>query len=251
MPDDEDRWVSGLFSGLRADLGPDARRGPDPSMPPEVWARIESALAEEQSQDRVVHLIPRLGRGRSRVLGALVAAAALGIIGGLLISQSRSDVDVVAGAPEARLAAPEAVMAEASSAVVQQSSILPVRQLLQSGTAYSSSGMDQQLAALATRAGLRSGVNVADMEQQSGDMTVDGYGFTSSMDALSGCIQALTGDASVPALVIDIAKFDGANVALVLTPTQADSVIITSVTVWIVDPQCASPRRIQTWDLPR
>lgn len=242
----DDLWVARLLSGM-TDLRPEADQAPVP-MPEEVWSRLQAALAEEQQQERVVHLVPRLGRNRSRVLGALVAAAVLGIIAGLTISQMRSSEGGIVA--DARVAAPENAVAsaplaaqqqDAPQAGVQAASLLPVRKMVASGTDYSAENLDVEVADLMKTAGLKGGQPIDAIPQQEDGLTIGEWGFTASMDGLRSCIFALTKSQNVPALLVDRATLDGSDVALVLTAVpDPGTVLLKQVDIWVVDPGCSS-----------
>lgn len=218
----------------------------DEPMPPQVWARLQAALAAEEADQPATRSATAHG-GSSRWLPGLAAAAVLVIAGALVWPNLQPDAaaPVAASAPQvataeaaqdgaARMAAP-ANAAPVSPLATSPLAVGPVP-MLESGTDYRSGAIDDSVIRLASNV-------VPDDTPTAGD-----DGFTATADGINDCLGALLRRAESPnpePLVIDRATLDGLEIGLlVLAPTGQ------RYEVFVVDLGCSAGNpgiRLHRW----
>jgi len=209
---------------------------PAPPMPPEVWDRIEKALAAQppftpsgeslvaaaSASAPVADLTEhRERRSRSRALPILAGAAGLVLVGAVVIPAMRGG-DAPAPVAEGNGGQP-AVVAEPNPSpdmVASAPTAAMPRMMMSTGTDYASAQMPGQVQPLLVTAGLTDAASVATMSSlMPTDMApVGAAGFTSSTESLADCMGKLgmTPDGP-PTLLVDRATYDGADVGVVVT----------------------------------
>ena len=247
---------------------------PAPPMPPEVWARIEGALAAEppftptgeaplvaaplaapgSTPPPVADLAERRERHRGgRLLPVLAGAAGLVLVGAVVIPAMRAQ-DGPAPVAEGNGGQP-AVVAQPSP---ERQAPLP-RMMMSSGTDYASAQMPEQVTPLLATAGITDAASVATMSTTAPlDVTpIGSSGFTSTDDSLADCMGKLgmEPDGLAP-LLIDRATFDGADVGVVVmvdSPPAADEPAVLDVVVVgsdCTDDDVASAQRFEVTVAP-
>lgn len=230
--DNQDQWDEQSPLGDQASfLNPDSAPS-TPSMPDAVWANLERSLFAEQvtretnGQTNVVSLDARRKSKRGWVMGSVAAGVALLSVGVVVQSvQSSNPAPVAAG-----------------NQVTQGSNgILPVKQILASGTDYQPTTLSTQVKNLVN------GFKGMDELMKSPPATAmprsamaDELG---TPEGLAGCIHALAHDENAKALVVDMATFNGDAAGVIIIPlsiTEATSTSPASVHVWIVGSHCSS-----------
>lgn len=229
---------------------------PAPPMPPEVWERIEGALAAEPpftapmapvvatadvggtpaavggtraAVGRPVADLSEHRRRRSRVLPVLAGAAGVVLVGAVVVPAMRAGntpaptADVGGAVAEQGGGAPASVVAEPDPSPdmvgTPPTAAMP-RMMMSSGTDYASTAMPDQVAPLLQTAGLTDAAAVATMSSTLPTelAPVGTGGFTSSPESLANCMDRLGMTASgPPTLVVDRATYDGADVGVVVT----------------------------------
>lgn len=208
------------------------------AIPADVWTRLEARLAAEpalapsappeagESAENVVSdpidlAAERARRRGGRVLPILAGAAGLAIVGAVVLPSLRSadPAPVADGAP----ASQPLVVAKSSPSpdmVASAPTAAMPRMMMSTGTDYASAQMTDQVQPLLETAGL---ADAAAVETMSSTLPTDlapvgTSGFTSSPESLADCMGRLgmTSDGP-PALVVDRATFDGADVGVVVT----------------------------------
>ena len=238
---------------------------PAPTMPPDVWTRIEAALAAEPpftpsgdipavptvaSAAPIVDLDERRERkSRSRALPILAGAAGVVLLGAVVIPTMRAGnapspvADAPAGeAASATVLSPAGASPSGSGMLATRSKAIPMV-MLSTGTDYAPTAMPDQVDALLTTAGITNAATVSDMSsaEPPADMQPVGTeGFTASEDALLDCLDRL-GMTAVPPLVVDRATFGGADAGVVVgvksIPPAEDQPAVLDVVV--VGSQCS------------
>jgi hypothetical protein len=66
---------------------------------------------------------------------------------------------------------------------------------------------------------------------------LDSDGFTASWAGLRDCVAGLAGSASVQAIVVDRATYEGRDAGVVVLPTVRETA---TVDVWVVEPTCGA-----------
>lgn len=234
-------WVADLLRESTDSLADTADTAEIP-MPPEVWARLESALEAERV---VVPLSSRTARGahRGRWVAGVAAAAAVVVVGGLLVSNtSQSPAPVADAAVQQSL--PEA------DAMVKSGAPMPTSRLLASGTDYSATSLGSQITSLfRDTLGIAKAADVDAVPQET-VTPLPGDDFMSDMGSLRTCVQTLAGTPSGRALVVDRGSFAGQPAGLIVISTwdhdmpsmvNPSALVATpkgDLAVWIVDPAC-------------
>ncbi len=240
MADDAD--LSEILRGL----GPDAPV--DVSMPPEVWARLSAALAEESlarasAATTVDELAIRRGvresrRGYSRRWATgLVAASAVVLAGVVLAGVVREEAPVPLASP-AGLTEPAALSAAGIL-------IPPAKVITSTDTDYSLGGISEQVAELvektgvgATTAGAAAAMDTGALRTVSSPEPVSvPLMFAEPFQRLRDCVTSLTHSAEASALVIDLSTFEGEPSGVVVMPAQDNSFVM----VHVVGPDCERP----------
>lgn len=227
--------LGGPLPPLDPELAAWLAAAPAPPMPPEVWERIEGALAAQPpftaseagpvaaaTPSASVSDLSEHRRRRSRVLPVLAGAAGVVLVGAVVVPAMRAGnapapvADQAGGAPASVVAAPDP---SPDMVAAPKSAAMP-RMMMSTGTDYASAAMPDQVAPLLQTAGLTDAAAVATMSSTlPTDLAPVGTGgFTSSPESLADCMGRLgmTPDGP-PALVVDRATFDGADVGVVVT----------------------------------
>lgn len=227
--------LGGPLPPLDPELAAWLAAAPAPPMPPEVWERIEGALAAQPpftaseagpaaaaTPSASVSDLSEHRRRRSRVLPVLAGAAGVVLVGAVVVPAMRAGnapapvADQAGGAPASVVAAPDP---SPDMVAAPKSAAMP-RMMMSTGTDYASDAMPDQVAPLLQTAGLTDAAAVATMSSTlPTDLAPVGTGgFTSSPESLADCMGRLgmTPDGP-PALVVDRATFDGADVGVVVT----------------------------------
>lgn len=209
---------------------------PAPAMPPEVWDRIEGALAAQPpftpsgevpaaavaAPATVADLSERRERrGRSRALPILAGAAGLVLVGAVVVPAMRGG-DAPAPVAEGNGGQP-AVIADPNPSpdmVASAPTAAMPRMMMSTGTDYASAQMPDQVQPLLVTAGLTDAASVATMSSlMPTDVAPVGTGgFTASAESLADCMGKLgMAPDGPPTLLIDRATYDGADVGVVVT----------------------------------
>jgi len=237
----DDAWVSDLLRESTDSLA----AAPAATMPLEVWARLENALEAERV---VVPLSSRASRRsagshRGRWVTGVAAAAAVVVVGSLLVSNTSQAPAPVAGTA-AQMDAP------ADSVVVKSAADVPTSRLLASGTEYSADSLGTQITSLfRDTLGVATATQVDAMPQKPVN-AMPGEDFMSDMGALRTCVRSLSGTPEGRALVVDRGRFAGEPAGLIVistwkhnmpsmvTPSALIATVKGELAVWIVDPTC-------------
>jgi len=227
--------LGGPLPPLDPELAAWLAAAPAPTMPAEVWERIEGALAAQPpftasdaapvaaaTPSSSVSDLSEQRRRRSRVLPVLAGAAGVVLVGAVVVPAMRAGnapapvADQAGGAPASVVAAPDP---SPDMVAAPKSAAMP-RMMMSTGTDYASAAMPDQVAPLLQTAGLTDAAAVATMSSTLPTelAPVGTGGFTSSPESLADCMGRLgmTPDGP-PALVVDRATFDGADVGVVVT----------------------------------
>ena len=230
--DNQDQWDEQSPLGDQASfLNPDSAPS-TPSMPDAVWANLERSLFAEQvtretsGQTNVVSLDARRKSKRGWVMGSVAAGVALLSVGVVVQSvQSSNPAPVAAG----------------NQVTQGANGILPVKQILASGTDYQPTTLSTQVKNLVNgfkgmdelmKSPLATTMPVTPMAAELGTPA-----------GLAGCIHSLAKDERINALVVDMATFHGDAAGVVVIPltfTQATSTTAATLHVWIVGPHCSA-----------
>ena len=220
------------------------RNLPAEPMPAEVWAQLQAAIAAEQDGREAA----RPAR-RTRWLAIAGAAAAVVIVGGLVIGTNRTPTPapVAANAPATLSTEQQSAIANAdpSSARIVTAGFAPARKVMASHTNYEKSHLREQVASLLAGVGVDDPSDVASMPQASTPETVGTTGFTATVKGLRDCLTSLTKNAAAQALVVDRALFEGLDAGVLVMPTgtaaegtPAPTLTAGPLDVWVVDPAC-------------
>ena len=221
------------------------------TMPADVWARLETAIAVE-SAARAAHLHPNVvafpsqpgTEHRSRGLrwaGGLVAASVTVVAVGVLLStmSTTGGSDAItageAAAPAGQAAAekslalaatPEAfadATGAANEAAAQAATPLvqPARVVMASNVNYTRAGLTDQVTDLLDSVDVHSAQEAAAMPLEPLALPVDD-GFTQTVETLRACLRWLASTpeerAQVQALVVDRATYEGSDAGVVVAP---------------------------------
>ena len=246
--------LGGPLPPLDPELAAWLAAAPAPPMPPEVWERIEGALAAQPpftpsgeapaaavaAPAPVTDLSEHRQRRRSRALPILAGAAGLVLVGAVVVPAMRAGnapapvADQAEGAPASVVAAPDP---SPDMVAAPKSAAMP-RMMISTGTDYASATMPDQVEPLLQTAGLTDAAAVATMSSTAPtDVPPVGTGgFTSSPESLADCMGRLgMTPEGPPALVVDRATYDGADVGVVVTvntlPTDAGEPAVLDVIV--------------------
>ena len=240
---------------LDPDLAAWLADAPAPAMPPEVWSRIEAALAAEPPFTSGMDDQPPLVAGaagaadaapgapvadlgahrarRSRVLPVLAGAAGVVLIGAVVLPAMRAGnapapVADGGGAPAsvAASAASPGMVGSSDSAARAETVAMP-RMMMSTGTQYASAQMPTQLSTLLSTAGISTADQVVDMasaEPPTDINPVGTEGFTASEDSLADCLARLgMSPDRMPTLIIDRATYDGQDAGVIVAMKESGS----------------------------
>lgn len=225
-----------------------------PSMPPDVWARIEAALGAEQplapaAAAALAPVVPLASSAAAakRSLAArawpiLGAAAGLVLIGIVVLPVIRGGGDqpvTVADGGAVVSTTASAVAQETPTALVGSGS--PSKEashqsrhanvpmaVLSTGTDYTMDSMPQQVGVLLTTAGIKAPQDIpalpaTDDTAAPTPSPVGDSGFTATPQTLVDCLERLGADAQeLPALIVDRATFAGSDAAVVVMMKSSD-----------------------------
>ena len=187
---------------LRADAPADA------VMPPQVWARLSDALAEEAA---TVRLLPKR-RLPGKAIGGLIAASIVLLAASTAFILGRSEpVDIVAGSAAA---AP------------------PARQILASGINYTPQQLRAQVRTVLNSLGIeRAEQMVAMAPAQQADALPD-------VSNIAACIRGLAKSEGFQALMVDRAQYDGVDAAIIVLGIHLDVNNQPMLDVFVVRSDC-------------
>lgn len=209
---------------------------PRPTMPPEVWSRIEGALAAEPpfaaepplAGTNVVDLGERRRR-RSRVLPVLAGAAGVVLVGAVVIPTMRAGnaPAPVAEAPAGSGASAAVALPATSGPASDVRTARMPQMVLSTGTQYAPEAMPEQVGSLLSTAGITDAEAVASMssnEPPSDIASVGSEGFTADAAALADCLMRLgMTPESTPPLIVDRATFDGVDSGVIVAVKSIDA----------------------------
>ncbi len=236
----DDGWVADLLRESTDSLADT----PDIAMPPEVWTRLENALEAERVVVPLANHRERRAQGshRARWVAGVAAAAAVGVVGGLLVTNTSQAPAPIAGAEQAP--------ASDSAAMMKSSAEPPTSRLMASGTDYSATSLGSQITSLfRDKLGVAKAADVDAMPRQA-IAAMAGDDFMSDMSSLRTCVQTLAGTPDGHALVVDRGTFHGQPAGLIVistwdhnmpsmvTPSALVATPKGDLAVWIVDPTC-------------
>jgi hypothetical protein len=209
-PEDADPQINDLLGPvafLRADAPVDT------PMPAEVWGRLAQALENEQLTP--VTELPRR-RLPGKAIGGLIAASVALLIGSAVVFVDRAP-------------APDVVAAPTPAEIIQ-----PARQVLASGINYTPGQMRKQLRSVLNSMGIERADQMEQMRPspRSVDAAPD-----DSMATLAACIRALARSEGVQALIVDRAKYDGLDAAIIILGVNFDGEV-PMMDVFVVHPNC-------------
>ena len=244
----QEAFVTGLLASLRAD---------DPPMPDDVIRRLDGVLAQERLTrppgplvgpttgtsdaegaapaplpDNVTVLPTGAARRSSpttRWLGGLAAAAVL-VLGGVVVTQSGLLGGAGNGSTSADTAAPVAAMRS-------------------TGTAYSAASLEPQVQTLVASADGKTAdtsTTVPEVTSESapessspasGSATGTPQAAAYDLPTLAACLAALKIPAGIRALVSDRGTYDGEPAEVLVLPTEGD---VASLDVYVVEPDCGA-----------
>jgi hypothetical protein len=229
-------------------------------MPEWAWARISSALAAEQPAP--ARRPSRLLRWGGGLVAASVAVLAVGVgvtafqgsssggavvagdPGAAALSEGSADA-AVAGAAAFEAAAPAAEDFAASRQLSFASMVPPVFRLIDSDTAYTATGLKDQVEEVMASTGMPASTAAVEQAMAAepepmvmSDVPADG--FTESAQSLRDCITKLTQQETSTALLVDRSTFEGSAAGVIVTPDvpEAPAAPMEEVEVTVVDPEC-------------
>lgn len=184
-------------------------------MPPEVWARLAQALEDERLTP--VTELPRR-RFPGKAIGGLIAASVALLIGSAVVFVDRAP-------------APDVVAAPTPAEIIQ-----PAKQVLASGVNYTPGQMRKQLRSVLNSMGIERAEQMQQMrpEPRSADVAPD-----ESMATLAACIRALAKSEGVQALVVDRAKYDGLDAAIIILGVNIEGEV-PMMDIFVVHPNCTA-----------
>jgi len=274
VTESEEPEIGGDLPPLDPDLAAWLAADPDPTMPDEVWARIEERLAAEQPLAAVVaptatvDLAAARTRRRSRVLPVLVGAAGVAIVGAVVLPTMRTAApvsDVPASAQPAAAAgspgqagpqaSPDASTRSAQAPAPPNADAMP-RAMVATGTDYTADAMPAQVATVLADAGMADTSAVAEAAASTASPSppaMPGLGIASDPLALADCLGRLGLPPEATPLLVDGATFDGREAGVIVTVGASDaSGVPTALHVVAVGRECteADVEAAQHWDLP-
>lgn len=275
-----DRRDPDFFEGdlppLDADLASWLGSDTPSAMPPEVWAQIESRLAQEPplliatpavTDLAVTDLAVERGQRRRRgvLLPVLAGAAGLVLVGAVVLPSLRGGDTVadggsgpaVTGVSSPTTTAPgPATQAEAVPDGNQVADAPPTtpRTMVATGINYASDSMPAQLTTLLATSGFADpGAVSAAVAATPAAMTMAGDGLGASPEALADCLGRLGLPVTSTPLLVDMATFNGAKAGVIVTvDSPGEAVAPRSLHVVAVGWDCdeADVTAARHWDLP-
>jgi len=252
-PEVEARVIDAL-ARLRPDEDPDPPT--TSAIPPQVWARMERAIAHESGlrTGTVVELAPR--RRALKWAGPLVAVSAvtLGVVVLTNLPTESPDVvasntAVVAEAPPADEPEAAAPLAKATSpeSIVQAGFIPPALGVVDSPENFTPDSLRAGVTEVLETLGVRSAADMQSMALTPAEPPVDEV-------ALRECVTELTQSPTSQALLVIRATYDGAQAGVVVIPavmmTDVGALDLTQISdptlhIFVVGPQCgAEPAQV-------
>jgi hypothetical protein len=187
---------------LRADAPADA------VMPPQVWARLSDALAEEAA---TVRLLPKR-RLPGKAIGGLIAASIVMLAASTAFILGRAEpADIVASSDAA---AP------------------PARQILASGINYTPQQLRDQVRGVLNSLGIERAEQMVAMEPVSGAEAMPDVG------NIAACIRGLAKAEGFQALMVDRAQYDGVDAAIIVLGIHLDVNNQPMLDVFVVRSDC-------------
>jgi hypothetical protein len=187
---------------LRADAPADA------VMPPQVWARLSDALAEEAA---TVRLLPKR-RLPGKAIGGLIAASIVMLAASTAFILGRAEpADIVASSDAA---AP------------------PARQILASGINYTPQQLRDQVRGVLNSLGIERAEQMAAMEPVNGAEAMPDVG------NIAACIRGLAKAEGFQALMVDRAQYDGVDAAIIVLGIHLDVNNQPMLDVFVVRSDC-------------
>lgn len=234
-PDVEARVLDAL-ARLRPEVAPDPPTSP--VIPPQVWARMERAIAHESGlrTGTVVELAPR--RRMLKWAGPLVAVSAvvLGVV--VMTNLPGQRADVVADAETSM---------EAPKSVVQAGFVPPAMTVVDSAENFTPTSLRAGVTAVLEKFGVRT---MGDMQKMATASAAPGVDDTT----LRECVTQLTQSPTSQALIVIRATYDGAEAGVVVIPAVMMGDISTvdmsqisdpTLHIFVVGPQCgAQPAQV-------
>ena len=236
-PDVEARVLDAL-ARLRPEEEPDPPTSP--AIPPQVWARMERAIAHESGlrTGTVVELAPR--RRMLKWAGPLVAVSAvvLGVV--VMTNLPGQQADVVADGEIA-------IAADAPRAVVQAGFVPPAMTVVDSAENFTPTSLRAGVTSVLEKFGVRT---MGDMQKMATASAAPGVDDTT----LRECVTQLTQSPTSQALIVIRATYDGAEAGVVVIPAVMMGDISTvdmsqisdpTLHIFVVGPQCgAQPAQV-------
>jgi hypothetical protein len=222
---------------------------PPVPMPPDVWGRLEAALADEAAPQpdsgggtSTAPAVVPLRRRRRWVPTALAAAAAV-VAAGLIIPR----IGGGGPAPVALSEAPDSVAATVQQAVTIDA--LPAHHLVASGTDYSTAALGEQVLGVLGTVGMGQPEQVVARASLrtvgSAPALVGADGMTADLQSLHDCVAAFAGGGDkAPALLVDRARFGGQDAAvIVLVENLRTDPLGATLRIVVVRPGCSDADR--------
>lgn len=275
---DDDLWARRPLPPLNPELAEWFAADPAPPMPPDVWARLEGALAAEpplvaSGSPRVADLATERRTRRSRTaLPLLAGAAGLVLVGAVVVPAMRGGdpapvvadgtlvTTAVAGStpaaapqPSAALPGEAAPSAPASDAPANADVAALPRAILQTGTDYSADAMPSQVTTLLATVGLTDQGDVSEaMTATPAATDMPGTGLAATPESLADCLGRLGLPAGSTPLLLDTATFDGRRAGVIVTVGAATDGQPRGLHVVAVGWDCAETdvAAARHWDLP-
>lgn len=212
----------------------------DQVMPEEVWQRLSAAIAAEPSlvaSGPLATVIAMSPRRRNRWVTGLVAASVAALALGVVVQTVRTpspDVVVADAALEGAPAVTQADAAQLKTTTGVSGETMPARAVIASGANYTRTTMKDQITNLFDRVGVADARAMDSIVQETPENLVEGdTGFTAQVETIRACIAALIAPGDLGIVVIDRAKFEQQEVALILDLTPAKT-----MKAWVVGLDC-------------
>lgn len=187
---------------LRADAPADA------VMPPQVWARLSDALAEEAT---TVRLLPKR-RLPGKAIGGLIAASIVMLAASTAFILGRAEpADIVASS---------------------DASAPPARQILASGINYTPQQLRDQVRGVLNSLGIERAEQMVAMEPVSGAAAMP------DVDNIAACIRGLAKTEGFQALMVDRAQYEGVDAAIIVLGIHLDVNNQPMLDVFVVRSDC-------------
>lgn len=229
------------------------------AMPDAVWDRLSGVLAAQQAAP--------VSTGRTRPsravrwAGGLVAASVAVLAVGVAVTAFQGNGSggaVVAGDAPATAVAQELGAADSAAGAAPETAsellsspktlsfagLAPTQMLVDSDTAYTSTGLRSQVRSVLNAFGIadkREAESVMSAPAMTDMEAMPMRGFMATEQTLRDCIETLTKDAEATALMVDKATFEGQDAGVVVAPTEppaASQPDLGLLQVWVVDQDC-------------